>query len=131
MKKAEFQRLLDSYGADFDRWPEAARTAARAFLEATPEMRAAIEQAASFDRLLDDAVPDPDPLRLARLADRIRRQAAHRQQGVSRWENRLQWLYYSGAFAVGAACAAMIGSGQESTTLDLLFSSRFSAIFGG
>ncbi len=51
---ARFRDLLDAFGAEPLRWPEAERDAALALLESSAEARAALEAEARFDALLDE-----------------------------------------------------------------------------
>jgi len=54
--------LLDAYGADRSRWPEAERTAAWALIEAEPRARALYDEARALDGLLSRAsVIEPSP----------------------------------------------------------------------
>ena len=75
--EAEIERLLEAYGADSARWPEAARVRvapllAESVLAERVGVRARIAEARALDRLLDSASrPAPAPAREAALADRI------------------------------------------------------------
>lgn len=61
MQIERFIAILDAYGGDDRRWPEAERESALALLAASPEACAAREDALAFDGLLDalpaEAVP--------------------------------------------------------------------------
>ena len=59
MTKERFRELLDAYGANPARWPEAEREAALAFIEASAEARALRDEAVAFDRLIDLADTTP------------------------------------------------------------------------
>lgn len=48
-----FKELLDAFGADFKRWPETERAAARALIAREPAARAALAEACRLDALLD------------------------------------------------------------------------------
>jgi hypothetical protein len=65
---ARFRDLLDAYGAEPLRWPDAERDAALALLETSAEARAALDAEARFDALLD-AGPAlaPSPALAARI----------------------------------------------------------------
>lgn len=53
---ARFARILEAYGAEPRRWPEAERAAALAFLDARPELaKPMLEEARALDALLDAA----------------------------------------------------------------------------
>ena len=53
MKPRRFRKLLGSYGANPERWPEDERAAAVALLAASSEARALRERAETLDRMLD------------------------------------------------------------------------------
>lgn len=56
------RRLLESYGADSERWPADRRQAALQYLEGSAEARALCEEAAGLDAALDRAAaPAPAP----------------------------------------------------------------------
>lgn len=55
-----FTELLDAYGADPGRWPEAERAAALALLEASPQARGLCDEARALDAALD-RLPTPAP----------------------------------------------------------------------
>lgn len=55
MNIERFRILVEAYGADPARWPEAERVAALLFAEQSAEARAALQEAAAFDRVLDAA----------------------------------------------------------------------------
>lgn len=53
MKPRRFRKLLGSYGANPERWPEDERAAAVALLAASSEARALRDRAETLDRMLD------------------------------------------------------------------------------
>jgi hypothetical protein len=55
MNMDRFQELLDAYGAEPARWPEAERDAASALLADSGEARARLAEARALDELLDRA----------------------------------------------------------------------------
>ncbi len=57
-----FEALAGAYGADFDRWPEQERAAARRLALASLPAREILRAAAALDAALDD-VPVPSPSR--------------------------------------------------------------------
>ena len=69
MNRERFDSIVDAYGARPDRWPEAEREAAEAYLEAHPEARVALDAAAELDELIQAAAiaPQPSELMSARL----------------------------------------------------------------
>lgn len=68
MTPERFRTLLDSYGADLRRWPQAERESARALsAQDLPELRQALIEAARLDGWLDDhAAPVPDAAQMRR-----------------------------------------------------------------
>lgn len=67
MTLERFKELLDAFGADLRRWPEAERAAARALIAQAPEAQAALAAARRLDRLLDLYDPPADRAAEARL----------------------------------------------------------------
>ena len=63
-------RMLDVWGADLGRWPQDRRQAAERLLAESGEARRLLAEARCLDAVLARA-SEPDPARLARLADRI------------------------------------------------------------
>lgn len=59
MTRERFKMLLDAYGGDPLRWPDAERAAALKFVESDAEARRMIEQERAFDRALDLADTAP------------------------------------------------------------------------
>jgi ferric-dicitrate binding protein FerR (iron transport regulator) len=53
MDEARFRALIDAYGGDPRRWPDAERAAALAFAAAHPASKALLEAAQSLDAALD------------------------------------------------------------------------------
>lgn len=71
MQLDRFTALLEAFGADPKRWPDAERAAALAFAAAEPAAKALMRDAAALDALLDAAeAPGPSDLLAARLARR-------------------------------------------------------------
>ena len=69
-----FEQLLQSYGANADRWPTAERNAALALVQASPDARRLFDEAVQLDGILDlAAAPEPS----AALAARIVAAAEH------------------------------------------------------
>lgn len=69
MDRERFAALLEAYGADFRRWPAAARGDAAAFAAQNAEAAALVADAAGLDALLDSARDETRPS--AGLAARI------------------------------------------------------------
>jgi hypothetical protein len=70
--RPQFQRLLETYGADLQRWPEAHRRAARALIGQDDAARAALQAAARLDALLDRFDPPAPPDAAARITAVLR-----------------------------------------------------------
>ena len=59
--KSDFLERLNAFGADFNRWPEAERTTAEAFLEvADDDIKAAYLEELAFDAFIAPAGNDPE-----------------------------------------------------------------------
>lgn len=81
MSMERFKRLLDAYGADARRWPEADWTRAQSLLSASSDARKEWSRAAALDSLLDHHPAKVEDAAVERSFDRIvaeldRRQAA-------------------------------------------------------
>ena len=57
MNRERFFSIVDAYGAEPRRWPEAERAAALAHLEADGEAAARVREAAGLDAVLDESRP--------------------------------------------------------------------------
>jgi hypothetical protein len=80
MSIERFTQLCEAWGADSARWPPAER-ALYAQHAGTAAGRAALDQAAGLDRLLDDLVPRvDDPLRPARIVRAAREHSLRRRR---------------------------------------------------
>lgn len=107
MTAERFLALIEAYGADARRWPDAERAAALAFAEARPDVaRAALVEADAVDALLQGA---RTPAVSASLRGRVIASAAQaglkaRREG-RRWLDRLA-LALGAGWAV-AACAGV------------------------
>ena len=94
MSMERFKRLLDAYGADARRWPEADWTRAQSLLSASPEARKEWSRAAALDSLLDHHPVKVDDGAADRVFDRIvaemdRRQAAPQAPAPAPFLSRL------------------------------------------
>ena len=101
----DFTLLLETFGTDLGRWPEAARTPGRELVAATPEARARHEAAAALDRLflLDRAREAAPARRRAVEAAALRRVRSLPARGFD-W----RWLVRR---PLGAALAATLVAG--------------------
>lgn len=105
MNPEEFSRLLDTHGADLERWPEAQRAAARALFEASPAARAQWMAARRLDALLAAGrAPPPDPARQARIVAGAMARLRARAEPLLDW----RWLFPR---PIGAAFAASLVAG--------------------
>ena len=101
MTKERFIHLLDAYGADWSRWPQAEVAPARALMASDAELQSQWRDAGALDDLLghERSVPSAD------LRERVIALAA--VAGLKpRRERRAFWTLLSGA---GVAATAMAG----------------------
>lgn len=116
-----FGQLLDAYGGDPARWPEAERGAAEALLLRSAPARALQQQAAALDADLDAfQVPPPD----AALRSRILVDAAPRRRGwrimlADLWRDLGGWRVAGPAFAASLALGAVLPSWLDDAGGDL------------
>ncbi|MEE9300677.1 MAG: hypothetical protein V3V17_06080 [Alphaproteobacteria bacterium] len=110
MKIKEFRKILDAYGADPDRWPEAVRAQARALLEQSMPARRLQEETRALDTLLDrSTLPSRERLDSAALAESITsRGPAIRQAGRNGRAISLGWPNFA-VLAAAAAAGFLIG----------------------
>ena len=94
--------LAEAYGADLCRWPASERPFAESLVATDPAARAALEEAAALDVLLD-ASPRPTPS--AALAARILA-AAPKAREARAHLGRIFW--FLGAGWAAAACAGVV-----------------------
>ncbi|WP_247894516.1 hypothetical protein [Azospirillum sp. B510] len=71
MTDEDFLRHLDAYGAAPERWPPELRADAEAALAHSPALRAALERALAFDRLIGGPTPPVEDARVARLLSAV------------------------------------------------------------
>ncbi len=121
MNLDRFRDILDAYGAEPARWPEAERAAALSFAEADAAARAWLDEEVRFDRLLDAA---PAAVPSAALAARIAAAAPEQRRS---WRARLAEIWgdlFPGQPlwkpAAGLAFAALIGAALPSVTTSAL-----------
>ena len=94
--------LADAYGADLRRWPASERPFAESLIATDPAARAALEEAAALDVLLDAS---PRPVPSAVLAARILA-AAPKAREARAHLGRIFW--FLGAGWAAAACAGVV-----------------------
>jgi hypothetical protein len=106
MNLDRFRELLDAYGADPRRWPEAERGPAIAYLATSREAQAAAARAGALDALLDaagpPAAPKLDPATLAaKIAQTPRRPV--RREWPAHWKVSFGWPGLAGLAAAALA----------------------------
>jgi anti-sigma factor RsiW len=123
INRERFVALLDAYGAEPSRWPEAERADAQALLASDPELQRLHTRALELDRLLDAGValaPSPALRRaVAEIPLRAERGAAP----------ALPWLFAS-ALRSALAAAFVLGLGVlagTSSSADALLSGTASS----
>jgi len=108
MNPERFLALLDAYGADMRRWPDAERAAARALAaQGSPELRQRMSEAALLDGWLDKhTVAAPDDALMRRVAAGAAAAGpASATSGGAGW--RLRWLW-PGAGLAGIGLAGTL-----------------------
>ena len=102
-----FERLVDAYGADPHRWPQAERAEGEALIACDARARALLDAAAELDALLDSA-PAAEPSDI--LRNRVLGAAARAQPAVI----RMGWMSGAG-WAAAAAAGVLVGvsGGQQ------------------
>jgi len=127
---ADFQALIEAYGADARRWPADRRLAAEAYRLAEPETVAAIlAMEADLDEVLDVLRP---PAASAELRARILEAAPKpRAQG---WRGLLGWMRPGVSAAMAGSCAAGVVAGlllvQPPERNDVAGGDLFAAVAG-
>jgi len=105
---AQFEALIDAYGAEARRWPADRRAGAEALLERSAAARALRADAARLDGLIAAASVEPAP---AHLVGRVL--AAAPRPRANRTASAAGWIARAGAGlwkpAMGLAIAAMLG----------------------
>jgi len=107
---ARFAEILDAYGADPQRWPEAERSGAETLLAMSEEARALRDDAAALDMLLDlSAAPAPSPELMADILAAAQ-PAGWRQWLSDFWPFGPIWQPVS-AFTAAAVLGIAVGLG--------------------
>jgi hypothetical protein len=125
MTYERLSRIVDAYGASPARWPADERLAAEAFLAASAEAQALVEDARTLDFLLDKAPVDaPSDALVSRLmAARPRAvpaaNAGRSRPGFLRGLVDAVWPYGSPAFPTGALAASIMLGVAFGSTLDI------------
>lgn len=124
MTHERFARIIEAYGADPRRWPDAERAAARAFALAHPgEAQARLAAAAALDACLaGDAVEPPGRALRRRVEAAARGPGRRRRMPLAR--PRFWWL--SGAALAGVGAAGLV-AGAVATAFFTAAGERMSA----
>ena len=114
MTPERFSTLLQTYGADLRRWPEAERSAAsRLAAHDRPELRQRSSEAALLDRWLDDyAVAAPDDALARRIVSAANAAGPHKvasTTSIRPWW-RGQGLWPRAGFALTGLAGAVTGA---------------------
>lgn len=101
----DFTRLLNTYGAEFERWPDDEREAGEAFIAVSSEGRAAWAAAQRLDALfVRDRNNFPDSMRTQAIINRALHRIRNRPMESIGW----RWLF---AKPVGATFASVALAG--------------------
>jgi hypothetical protein len=116
MTPERFSQLVDAYGADPQRWPEAERAAGLALAaQASPEQRARMKEAATLDDWLAAyTVPAPDSALVRRIVSGA---PAPRSRLFARWH--AQWWWPGAGFAGAGLAGVLTGAFVVSVALRL------------
>jgi len=117
MTRERFKMLVEAYGADPRRWPEAEREAALRFVESDVEAQRILEEVRALDRIIDfaDTAPVTPELR-ARILSAIapRSQAARTSARLRAWAPQTpQWIplaAFAASLLLGLGAGALIPS---------------------
>lgn len=116
MNIKEFEKYLDTYGADFSRWPKLSAREAQNLTERDNRAAALYVQAQKLDEALSHyTVPEPDPGLSSRVSRRLEQDTAggkdrSKQAVAPSWTERLFPAATGGGFATGGlALAAVAG----------------------
>ena len=106
MLPERFRRLVETYGAEVERWPETERPAAWALLALSAEAKEAWREAAPLDQALRTVTPPPTSDALAaRLSDLPLPSDKAKPNSSRRW----RWIAYRWlAWPVAVAATAML-----------------------
>lgn len=105
MNEQRLQQLVDAYGGDLRRWPEAEREAAQALIKAAPEIAVRLDAGRQLDDLLFASRP---PVVSRDLRDQVLATAMTAGPAPRRfriWRDRLALVF--GAGWAAAACAGV------------------------
>lgn len=118
-----FKVLVEAYGANPARWPEAERAVAEAFANATPEAQRVLAESSALDRLLDAAPTAPVTRELEmRVLDGF---AARKDRRIPWLPDVMPWTQAAALAAslvlgmlAGGALPALAGIGETSAAVE-------------
>jgi hypothetical protein len=121
MEQTRFGELLEAYGGDPRRWPEAERDAALALLDASPMARAQQQAAARVDADLDAYTVDAPSalLRAAVIASGASQRGSWRASLTELWRDLGGWQLAGPAFAASLALGALAPMWLDDAATDL------------
>ncbi len=121
MNQARLSELLDAYGNNPLRWPEAERAAALQLLASSAEARALRDHAALLDASLDqfEVAPASAQLRARILRSYPPTPIGWRVWLAELWQELGGWRMVTPAFAASLFLGAMLPSLMEQSTTDL------------
>lgn len=131
MNAEDFARLLDTHGADPERWPVAQRAEAQALCEASAAAHGQWVAAKRLDGLLSAGrAPPPDPARQARIVAGAMARLRARTEPLLDW----RWLFprpVGAAFAASLIAGWLVGLelGDGAVLPQLLADLRFEDLF--
>ena len=103
MNKDRFFSIVDAYGAEPRRWPDADREGALAFAEVEAEAGAHLRRAAEIDRVLDENRPlAPSPA--------MRRRILNAAPTAARDAGRINWWAPSAGLVAAGVAGLMFGA---------------------
>ncbi len=106
--KARAHDVLDAYGADEARWPDADREAVRNAIAADPELSRRLAEEADMDALLAMAPLEPPSYALQTRILAMQKDEGIGGLGILRQIFTLLWPYGSAAIPAGALAASIL-----------------------
>lgn len=110
MDLQEFERLVSSYGANVERWPEDVRDAMREFLTQSSQAQAIVDREAGLDDLImSAAAPEVSDMLRARVLKSARENRSSRTDRLDHWAAGLWPPGRSWGPLAALAAAAILG----------------------
>ncbi|WP_372096191.1 hypothetical protein [Tistrella mobilis] len=126
MTPDSFCRLLDAWGADISRWPEDRQAAARACLEAHPDLLVPLARAAALDAALLNTAPQIPDREVAAAIAAVGHRLKTSRQGAGR-AGRIGWplaaLAGAAAILLAIGLHGLHGTADGAAMMTLLFDS--------